>query len=144
MDEVAPGCEHKSRVEFCCIRPCKRPKRSSKTEVWTLMLSTFIKLRGIRHISHLKVDAQGLDFHILQDVLLRTDADVEIDSITAECQRYDRLTHPMYEAFNDCSAMKELVRGSLMRRDPSRRPVRVSTTENNCRNAEYDLHFATR
>ena len=47
----------------------------------------------------------------------------------------------MYEAFNDCSAMKKLVRENLVRRDPSQRSVRVSTEENNCRNAEYDLHF---
>lgn len=130
-----PGDAHNcqpNNAERCCVQRCKHPKRRKRAimQVPTIKLSTVIKQRNINKINFLKIDAQGSDKSILQDVL---STGVKVERIMAECQRYDKI-HPIYDSQNDCEAMVKEVHHF-------RPEFTVEWIVNNCLNAEYNLIF---
>ena len=132
---------HLDHFFHIAVLRCRRPLASKggleERVVPTIRLSTFLKIRGVQRIGFLKIDAQGGDLSLVEDVFKRTD--IPIDHLRVECQLLDRVP-PQYvhEGFlpNDCYAHIEMVR--------RRRPElmgRVAWSGSNCHIAEYNLDF---
>ena len=140
-----PSCtrlqHHPDRAYHYSLLPCRRPNPKLGFKVHaavpTMRLSTFINERGVTRIKNLKIDAQGADAAIVQDVFTRTT--VHIDRMMVECQLLDRTPQQYVHADylpNDCMAVIGLVRNhqpALM--------THVSWRAVNCHAAEYDVDF---
>lgn len=129
---------HTDHFFHVAVLQCRRPPHGFDERVIpTMRLSSFLRSRGVQRVGFLKVDAQGADLSIIEDVFTRTD--VPIDHLRVECQMLDRAP-PMYVhgGFlpNDCFAAIEMVR--------RHRPAlakRIEWGGSNCHIAEYNLDF---
>jgi len=130
---------HPDRFFHGTVLPCRRPKGGFEVRtVPTQRLSTFLRERRVERVEFLKIDAQGADRAIVEDVFARTALPVR--HLRVECQLLDGRVPPMYVDErvppNDCHAIVAVVsrlRPALM--------TRVEWAESNCHVAEYNLDF---
>lgn len=101
--------------------------------VRSVRLSRFVSERNIVHIKKLKIDAQGSDFAILKDVVENTGAELRIDSVTIECQVYNR-SIPLYFISNDCGDIEEYMASKF-------EGFKIYRDINNCEVGEYNLKY---
>lgn len=136
------GCQAARKVSLgnlrFVVRRCRRPRRTGVRTVPTIRLSDFLTGRGLFAVNFLKVDAQGLDVAIVEDVLTRTS--LQLTHLQAECQELNRAP-ALYAtapggAPNDCAALEALVR---RHRPAGLRHVEWSLS--NCVHAEWNLDF---
>tara|TARA_B110001452_G_scaffold202050_1_gene172108 strand:+ start:2127 stop:2840 length:714 start_codon:yes stop_codon:yes gene_type:complete len=96
---------------FGYVVRCRDPRHLEVSSVPTIRLSTFLTQRKVRHINWIKVDAQGADLAIVEDLLTRTS--VTLGHMTAECQDLQKAP-PLYLdnslPLNDCAALVALAR----------------------------------
>lgn len=120
------------------VLPCRRPQGGFEVRtVPAQRLSNFLRERRVERVEFLKIDAQGADRAIVEDVFARTELPVR--HLRVECQLLDGRVPPAYVDKrvppNDCHAIIALVR----RLRPAL--ARVEWAESNCHVAEYNLDF---
>lgn len=99
----------------------------------SVRLSTFVRVRNIRHIGNLKIGAQGSDFSIVKDIVENTDTELNIDSITVECQWLNN-SIPLYFTSNDCGDIQDYMAEKF-------KAFKLSVHLNNCYVNEYTLKY---
>ena len=122
------------------LRPCTRPTFSETQTLPSTTLSGFLNSRPeIKHVRHLKIDAQGSDHAILSDALANVRHEVHYERITVECQMLSHAA-PLYlensnrgmPVANDCNQ----IQATVLRRYPA---AQFRTELNNVFAAEYNL-----
>merc|ERR1711879_173260 len=109
LSQINPHARAKRPKIACSTRAfkyfqwCINTSKLEVKEVQGIRLSTFLRRRSFNKINTLKIDAQGSDFAILQDVLEMT-PQVRVDHIVLECQDYKQtnISLRLYVADNDC------------------------------------------